>query len=108
MANATEIWVDAEAVDFQFEGKKYCASGIVNHQCRKESCGIGSYEYQGAKESDDSYEYVSEFKDATYKDIFVGEECGDEIVATGVLLEKAKEAMWEATKENAQHQAWDV
>ena len=108
MANSTEIWVDAEAVDFQFEGKKYCASGIVNHQCRKESCGIGSYEYQGAKESDDSCEYVSEFKDATYEEVILADDSGNELPRIGEVFEKAKEAMWEATKENAQQQAWDV
>ena len=108
MANVTEIWVDADAVDFEFEGRGYSVSGIVNHQCHKESCGIGSYEYQGAKESDDSYEYVSEFKEATYEEVILADDGGNEIPRIGELFEKAKEAMWEATKENAQHQAWDV
>ena len=79
MAKSTEIWTDAEAVDFEFEGKKYYASGVVYHQCYKESCGIGSYEYQGAKESNDSYEYVSEFKNATYKDIIIADDGGNEV-----------------------------
>jgi hypothetical protein len=108
MANATEIWTDAESVDFQFEGRKYWVSGIVYHQCRKESCGIGSYQYQGAKESDNSYEYVSEFKDATYEEVILADDGGNELPRIGEVFEKAKEAMWEATKENAQHQAWDV
>jgi hypothetical protein len=108
MAKSIEIWTDAESIGFEFEGKKYYASCVVYHQCRKESCGIGSYEYQGAKESDDSYEYVSEFKDATYKDIIIADDAGNEVPRTGALLEKAKEAMWEATYENAQQQAWDV
>ena len=108
MATSTEIWTEAESVDFELDGKKYCVSGVVYHQCSKESCGIGSYEYQGAKESDDSYEYVSEFSKATYEKVILADDAGNELPRTGELFEKAKEAMWEATKENAQEQAWDV
>jgi hypothetical protein len=108
MSNTTEIWIDAEAVDFEFEGKKYCVSGVVYHQCRKESCGIGWYEYQGGREQDDSCEYVSEFKKATYEKVILTDDAGNELPRTGELFEKAKEAMWQATYENAQQQAWDV
>jgi hypothetical protein len=108
MSNATEIWIDAEAVDFEFEGKKYCVSGVVYHQCYKESCGIGWYEYQGGQEQDDSCEYVSEFKKATYEKVILTDDSGNELPRVGGLFEKAKEAMWQATYENAQQQAWDV
>ena len=108
MAKSTEIWIDAESVDFNSDGNSYCVSGVVYHQCHKESCGIGSYEYQGAKESDDSYEYVSEFSKATYEKVILTDDAGNELPRAGKLYEKAKEAMWEATKENAQQQAWDV
>jgi hypothetical protein len=108
MANVTEIWTDADVVEFEFEGRSYSVSGIVNHQCHKESCGIGSYEYQGAKESDDSYEYVSELKEATYEKVILADDAGNELDRIGELFEKAKEAMWQATKENAEQQAWDV
>jgi hypothetical protein len=108
MATSTEVYTEAESIDFEFENKKYCVSGVVYHQCYTESCGIGSYEYQGAKESDDSYEYVSEFKDATYKDIIIADDGGNEVPRTGVLLEQAKEAMWEATLQEAQEKACDL
>lgn len=107
MSVATEIWVDAEAVEFWHNGTPYYASSVVYHECRKQDSGIGAYEYQGAKEIDNRYEYVSEFSKARFEDIVICTARG-EVKPSEEILERAKEAMWSDTRSSAEEQAWDV
>ena len=107
MSKGIEVWVDAEAVEFFHNGVPYYASSVVYHKCYKSECGIGVYEYQGAKECDNSYEYESEFSDARFEDIQISTASGD-VEASGEILERAKEAMWNDTRSSAEEQAWDT
>jgi hypothetical protein len=107
MSKGVEVWVDAEAVEFFHNGIPHYASSVVYHNCHKSECGIGVYEYQGAKECDNSYEYVSEFSEARFEDIQISTASGD-VEASGEILERAKEAIWSNTRSSAEEQAWDV
>jgi phosphoribosylformylglycinamidine (FGAM) synthase-like amidotransferase family enzyme len=89
------IWVDADSVEFQHNGKTHYASGIVYHQCHHINV------------SDSEYEWHSSVKEAEIRNVVVSDGEKD-IEATDELLESARRPMWFATYENAEEQAWDT
>ena len=89
------IWVDADSVEFQHNGKTHYASGVVDHQCHH------------VHVNDSEYEWHSSVKEAEIRDVVVSD--GEkEIEVTDEVIEKARKPMWFATYESAEQQAWDT
>lgn len=89
------IWIDADAVEFQHDGKKYYATGVVYHQCYHVNV------------NDSEYEWQSSMKEAEVRDVVISDGEKD-IEATDELVESARTPMWFATYESAEQQAWDT
>lgn len=92
---SVSIWIDADSVEFEHDGKAYLASGVVDHECHH------------VHVNDNEWEWHSKFNECDIRDVTITHD-GKEVEATNILLEFARHPMWEATYESAEQQAWDT
>jgi hypothetical protein len=102
-----EIEVEECDVKFQFSNMWYEVSGTVIHHTTMEDIGIGSYEYQGARECQTDIVHSSDSSKAEFSNISVYYHATNEEVKepSKYLLEAAKEALFSATQDKAEREA---